>query len=97
MEKKGDAKGNTMKRLENKFIVINKKRFREMLEEAEKAGGIAPIYAMEKMQDLEDSLALFQDAYERIVGKKMNQKYISINEDEEYAQEVVDIIFKDDE
>ena len=67
---------------ENKFIVINKKRFNELESEEGIITGLALI----------DCISRFRRAYEKDTGKKMNQRYIVCNQDEPYAEKVKAII-----
>ncbi|GHV91193.1 hypothetical protein AGMMS50268_16960 [Spirochaetia bacterium] len=75
--------------LDEKFIVINRKRFEEMA--AIEPGGYfrCPEGAL-----LENAIMVFTRDYECITGKKMNQKYVVCNLDEPYADEVVRIILE---
>lgn len=65
---------------EDKFIVINKKRFEEM-------GGALPIVI-----DLLKTISEFERVYEVMTKKKVDQKYIVCNQDEPYAEAVWDLI-----
>ncbi len=67
---------------ENKFIVINRKRFNELESEEGIITGLALI----------DCISRFRRAYEKDTGKKMNQRYIVCNQDEPYAEKVKAII-----
>lgn len=65
---------------EEKFIVINKKRLSEVSEKTALM--------------LIDAINNFSESYETETGKKLDQKYFVCNQDEPYAQKVIDIILK---
>ena len=69
---------------ENKFIVINLKRF----EEIDDLGG----NGTRARRKLLDALRTFNQEYQQKTGKKMNQKYVVCNKDEPYANAVWEII-----
>lgn len=80
-----------MKELENKFLVLNYKRFKEIEELSGnpemKASKTHPAIA-----NLIGAYELFIYEYERLTGKKLNQRYYVCNQDEPYADEVINII-----
>ena len=79
----------TEKKKENKFIVINRKRFDELLEADERFNvGLAK----RKIRKIEAAIEDFIFFYEYTTGKKMDQKYIVCNQDEPYAEKVWDLI-----
>ena len=70
--------------ISEQFIVINTKRFEEMRNtNGEQDEAVLKFY---------EHLIEFQEAYENKTGKKLDQKYIAINQDEQYAEEVWKII-----
>lgn len=73
--------------IENKFVVINRKRFVELAE----AGG------NEEVKAFQDALNGFKMKYEEVVQKPMNQEYLTCNVDEPYANQVRDIILSGEE
>jgi hypothetical protein len=75
---------------ENKFIVINRKR----IDELRNAKGSKHLekYCIGAAKHFEDALLMFNNAYEDFVNKKLDQKYFVCNQDEPYAQEVIDCI-----
>ena len=75
---------------EDKFIVINRKRLEEM--KSIDSDKWRKKYAKNAAQHLEDALRLFNNSYKEFVGKKLDQKYYVCNQDEPYAQEVIDCI-----
>jgi hypothetical protein len=73
--------------LDEKFIVINTKRFEEMA--AIERGGY---FGCADGILLRQAITKFVQAYEHTTGKKMDQKYLVCNQDEPYADEVARII-----
>ena len=71
---------------EEKFIVINRKRFDELNE----CGDIWTEHPA--VLNLESALKLFKEAYECDCDKPMNQKYYVVNQDESYAGRVIQVI-----
>lgn len=71
---------------EEKFIVINKKRFSELVEHSN--SGLAGLI----VQMFIDHLNSFKAAYQATTGKTLNQKYYVVNQDEPYAEKVLDLI-----
>ena len=69
---------------EEKFIVINKKRFAEITE--------LNFDARRFVDALLRAVENFSDVYEYVTGKKIDQKYYVCNQDEPYADKVRDII-----
>lgn len=65
---------------EEKFIVINTKRFDEM-------GGLLPV-----VKELLDKISNLERVYEVMTNRKMDQKYYVVNQDEPYADEVFRLI-----
>lgn len=83
---------------EDKFIIINRKRFEELAAIAVKSENKYQIkYAARCIQNLEDAIISFQEMYEEKVGRKMDQKYFTCNQDESYAQEVINLILTNGE
>ena len=91
MKNTNNIKGSKMKEFEEKFLVINWKRMEELNEALDdnkyfpSSKDCIPVVAFKK------ALKGFVDVYEVYVGK-MNQKYYVCNQDEPYAQKVIDII-----
>jgi transcription initiation factor IIE alpha subunit len=77
----------------DKFIVINKKRFEELNKAAEISpnGYFRNHWAVLKLKIAVDE---FTEAYERHTGKKLDQKYIVCNQDEPYADKVAALILE---
>ena len=76
-------------KVEDKFIVINKKRLQE-LNDASPWGslGLGPNeYVTAFLGALENLNSAYMDT-----GKEMNQKYWVVNQDEPYADEVIKLI-----
>ena len=69
-----------MVKYEEKFIVINTKHIKEL-------SAKHPASC-----NLDTALIWFKEAYELTTKKQLNQKYYVCNQDELYAQEVIDII-----
>ena len=82
-----------MKELEEKFIVINKKRFEEMLEHCVE-GFETHCFVKESILNFENALNEFCGAYSQITGKELNQKYYVCNQDEPYAEQVLALILE---
>lgn len=91
-----------MKELEEKFLVINHKRFDELNECSSKITcncreafcnhmSVFPEDCKE-IKSFKKSLNNFVNAYEKRTGKKLNQKYLVCNQDEPYADKIKDII-----
>ena len=76
---------------QEKFIVINRKRFDELLASDPTDDSWA---AKKKIRSLKVAIENFVYHYELTTGKKMDQKYIVCNQDEPYAEEVAEIILK---
>jgi hypothetical protein len=81
-----------MKQLKNKFIVINTKRFEEMNEYWQRVHNLSNDEYHPCTMIFLEALAEFISDYKRITEKEMNQKYIVCNQDEPYAQDVLEII-----
>lgn len=91
-----------MVQLKEKFLVINLKRF----EELNKAKSLLncgckeaicphlPLLTLtcEEVEDVYVALRKFWDIYEKVVGNNPRNKYYVCNQDELYAQKVIDII-----
>lgn len=73
-----------MSEYEEKFIVINRKRFDEL----SKIGKFGPVF----VESFQNALKDFISYYEGWTGKKLNQKYYVVNQDEPYADDVIKII-----
>jgi hypothetical protein len=81
-----------LEQLDNdKFIVINKKRFEE-LNEAAKIPPNGYFTNHRAVVKLKIALYEFAEAYERHTGKKLDQKYIACNQNEPYAGKVAALI-----
>ena len=78
-----------MKKFEQKFLVINKKRFAEMIK-------LDPIGGVEVRNNFLRALEIVSIKYREITGKIMNQKYIAINQDEPYSKDVLNLILKEE-
>ncbi len=80
-----------MAKYEEKFLVINFKRFDELNNKCSQGTfGFIPNQAV---LSLMEALNNFKETYEANV-KPLDQKYYVCNQDEPYAQEVFDIILK---
>ena len=76
-----------MAKYEEKFIVINLKRFEELNDEYS-----APWRDHPAVEKLNEALTDFTEAYESDVGKPLDQKYYVVNQDEPYADNVIKFI-----
>lgn len=93
-----------MAKYKEKFIVINTKRFDELNDNTrhttcscrEAGCPHEPMFIpiSEEIKLLLKAIKNFNKAYEERIGKKINQKYYVCNQDEPYAQDVIDIILK---
>jgi hypothetical protein len=84
--------GENLQELEqDKFIVINRRRFEE-LNAMKGFGPDAYLQSHSAILNLKLALENFQDAYEAETGKPLNQKYIVVNQDEPYAEEVARLV-----
>jgi hypothetical protein len=73
---------------QDKFIVINRKRFDELpLDTSYFQLNSAAV-------KLECAITKFSKDYEEMTGKKMDQRYIVCNQDEPYADEVARVILE---
>ena len=70
----------------NKFLIINHKRFEELNDATEDYN--------KEVRALQVAIDNFKIAYEKRVGKKLDQKYFVCNQDEPYAQDVIDVILR---
>lgn len=82
---------------QDKFLVMNRKRFDEIIQAAEDTPHEGAInyklkYARTAIRQLEDAFWYFNESYNDLVGKGLNQKYYVCNQDEPYAQEVINLI-----
>jgi hypothetical protein len=81
-----------LKPKEEKFLVINFKRFNEL-------NSVFPRYEHDQdckpVGNLITALRRFQKNYEKHTGKDLDQKYIVCNQDEPYADDVWNIILSD--
>lgn len=82
---------------EEKFIVINKKRLVELLEHAELSGldGRKPYpvkYARTAITQLENGIKTFVEEYKNQLCEFPENKYLVCNQDEPYAEDILDII-----
>ena len=85
---------------EEKFIVINHKRFKELDDVApsrDRMGEAMFSRRHRANQMLEEALENWRAAYENDTGKKLNQKYYVVNQDEPYADKVWELIKKGEE
>ncbi len=74
------------------FIVLNRKRFDEVFELKD---DINKAYLEYVLTMLIKALDFFKNTFNSTPGlKKMDQKYYVCNQDEPYAQEVLDVILK---
>lgn len=88
-------RGGCMKaKYEEKFIVINEKRFDEILESVKNENKYDKLYAEGVIKHFLGSLELLNYWYKTFTGKELDQKYYVCNQDEPYAQEVIDIILR---
>lgn len=88
-----------MAEYEEKFIVINRKHLGELNsviggETSDGWNGFSPAKAV---LNLLGTIEEFTEVYEANVKKKLNQRYYICNQDEPYAQEVIDIILAGEE
>ena len=74
---------------ENKFVVVNTKRFNEMNEVTQ---SIHPA-----VENFFKALSALNVAYENVMGKPMDHKYIVVNVDEPYSSQVMELIVKGEE
>lgn len=72
-----------MAEYEEKFIVINTKRFIELNEPMSFCREHPAILI------LQEAWEDFKEAYERDTGKVLNRKYYVVNQDESYADNVI--------
>jgi len=82
---------------EEKFIVINTKIFEEMKNAdglRKKFGEIAMVPSIKKTNAFITAVEDLQDWYKILTGKELNNKYYVCNQDEPYAQKVIDIILE---
>ena len=80
-----------MQNREEKFLVINiKKRKQDMYDACKTKQN--RLYVESLIANLEEAVVDFASCYERITGKKLNQKYIVCNQDEPYAEDIWKII-----
>ena len=87
---------------EEKFIVINKKHLKELDENTRYSNcncreANCPHELMfpplcKEIKALNKALKKITKAYENRVGKKLNQKYYVVNQDEPYAKEILNIL-----
>lgn len=83
--------------LVNKFLVINYKRFAELNEVwRARPNCIDKEVNAPTVDRFFIHLGAFVSQYEEMTGKKMNQKYISINQDEPYAESIIKIILENE-
>lgn len=75
----------------NKFLVINYKRFQE-LDEVDNTSDWSYNHPANKM--LRKAITEWEEAYKNDTGKKLDQKYYVVNQDEPYANEILAIIEK---
>ena len=86
-------KGITMVKYEEKFIVINKKHIEEYGLKLAEQPGMSKFYKDNPVSgNLINALIIFQVEYERITGKRLNQKYYVVNQDEPYSDNIIKII-----
>jgi hypothetical protein len=74
-----------------KFIVINRKRFKELNDTQKKDDG-AMFKSHSAALKLEMALYNFVRTYEKETGKQLDQKYIVCNQDEPYADKVARLV-----
>ena len=80
-------------KFEEKFIVINKKRFNEMFYAAKSESDKNDTEAVEN--NLIEAIGEFVREYERITGNNFpDNKYLVCNQDEPYADTVKNIILQ---
>ena len=84
---------------DNKFIVINRKHLAEAEREYRKTD-IAKLHSKKMevphrfIQNLFNTLSFFSEFYNNQTGKVLNQSYYVCNQDEPYAQKVIDVILE---
>lgn len=96
-----------MVKFEEKFFVLNYKRFEELNDNTktyqcgcrESFCEHMPIFPKDckEIENLKKSLNKFIKAYEKRVGKQLNQQYYVCNRDEEYAEKVKKLIMNGEE
>jgi hypothetical protein len=67
---------------DDKFIVINRKRFEELNNIFHEAGFNS---SQPAVSSLAEALGMFVKRYEYVTGRSLNQKYLVCNQDEPYA------------
>ena len=85
------------KEFKEKFLVINWKRMEEINDGFYKSKYFPPPEDSPPVKRLTKALKEFSEDYEDYTGNKLNQKYYVCNQDEPYAQDVIDIILTDGE
>jgi hypothetical protein len=91
--RRGTPKGEFTGALDDdKFIVINRKRFKKLNNAAGHANPRGYFSSHLSVLKLEAALYNFAKNYEEATGKKLDQKYIVCNQDESYANEVAALI-----
>lgn len=81
-----------MAEYEEKFIVINKKRLSELNDEMPQTRHDLTIRSHPAVTELLNALEDFESAYSSNTGKKLDQKYYVVNQDEPYAENVIKFI-----
>lgn len=75
-----------MAEYEEKFIVINRKHLKEL--------AAYDVFSSNTVFDLNNAVKRFLQCYEGRMKKKIDQKYYVCNQDEPYAQKVIDTIIE---
>ena len=79
----------------DKFIVINKKVFKELDILCDTKGSVAnQLFNISPSVSFFRELRLFKLFYEACATKKLDQTYYVCNQDEPYAQKVIDTILQ---
>ena len=83
-----------MEKVENKFFVINRKRFKEIKDADDGTFGLLIPNAIDRVNE---STRDFAKLYEYVTGKSMDQMYWVCNQDEPYAEDIKKIILTNGE
>lgn len=81
-----------MEDYEKKFLVINWKRMEEINSGFYNKMYFPPLVDSPPVKKFKKALERFVEDYENNTGSKLDQKYYVCNQDEPYAQKIIDII-----
>jgi len=81
---------------EEKFIVLNSKHLQKLYNEAPISGFLCLPTGknVQVIEQLKKALDAFHNRYKKVFGKELNQKYYVVNQDEPYADKVLDLILE---